>query len=246
MHLSLLYTVILLAIPTLVVACEGSCITDTTAKMHNNYNKPVACALSNIGQEIIDTYNLNSVPGSPTISIPTLLQPMTTCYNNISFDALETALFPHFFHGKCLDADGNEPDGCPDPDCPIVCGTPGSIVHFYSMWYHISYNTTVASFSSCADPRSTQYKTLQKRILAHLPKSKTETGPGPQVLRSRRSGVSDHDEASTSLILEEHVGSSLKHILARFPQRLEECCGGAKIPSCIWEKQMKKLVLSFP
>ena len=56
------------------------------------------------------------------------LQPITQTYANRSYDGMEHAIFPSFFHGKCLDSKGREPDGCPNPDCPIVCGTPGSLV----------------------------------------------------------------------------------------------------------------------
>ncbi|KZV75881.1 hypothetical protein PENSPDRAFT_680614 [Peniophora sp. CONT] len=35
------------------------------------------------------------------------------------------------FRGKYQQDDG-EPEGCPNPDCPVVCGIPGSLVDIYS------------------------------------------------------------------------------------------------------------------
>ena len=54
---------------------------------------------------------------------------------------METAIFPSYFHGKCQ-VNGVNPPGCPNPDCPVVCGTPGSLVHFFPTLRGIAYNQT--------------------------------------------------------------------------------------------------------
>jgi len=240
MHLSLLSVFVFLAVPLRVIACEGDCITATTEAMRTNYDEPVNRALNKIGQEII--FNL----GLTNVSPSSLMQPIKTYYNKRSYTALETAIFPSYFHGKCLDHNGLEPKGCPNPDCPMVCGTPGSIVHFYSIFCGIAFNTTYASLMSSADPHSEAYRTLEKRVTTHLPESRLETGPGPHILRYRRLAISENDKPSPSSIATKDVGSVLKRALAKVPEVLEECCGGRNLPSCTWEKQMKALILSYP
>ncbi|KAJ7869140.1 hypothetical protein B0H14DRAFT_2727897 [Mycena olivaceomarginata] len=106
------------------------------AKMNDNYNSRVKCALNKTGRKITDTFQLSSQLA------PSLTQQIETCYNKISNETLYRALFPGWFHGKCLDAKGNEPKGCPNYDCSIRCGTPGSMIHFYYDFYRISFATT--------------------------------------------------------------------------------------------------------
>ena len=79
---------------------------------------------------------------------------------------MEAAIFPHYFHGKCLDAAGNEPAGCPNPDCPIVCGTPGSLVHFFPKLRYIAFNQTYHLLKTLSTPGTPTYAAVEKAVLA--------------------------------------------------------------------------------
>lgn len=77
---------------------------------------------------------------------------------------METAIFPGYFHGKCA-RDGADPPGCPNPDCPVVCGTPGSMVHFFPMLRFIAYNETRARIEAAAAPGSNSYQQIEQNVL---------------------------------------------------------------------------------
>lgn len=89
-----------------------------------------------------------------------------TAFRKQSYAGMESAIFPSFFHGKCLDDDGNTPPGCPNPDCPVVCGTPGSMVHFYPKLRYIAFNETYHLFQDLADPSSKVYKQVENTVVA--------------------------------------------------------------------------------
>ncbi|KAJ6495304.1 hypothetical protein C8R45DRAFT_166761 [Mycena sanguinolenta] len=232
---------VFLAVPLLVVACEGDCITNTTKAMVHHYNSPVELSLTNIGQEIRDKL----LPGS-TVTPLSLMKPIMTQYRNICFENLRFAVFPSHFHGKCLDDEGHEPEGCPDPDCPMVCGTPGSMVHFYDDFARISFAATNASLMSSAAPDSDSYLALEKRVTT-LSRPRLGTAPGPRILRYRRLfDILGNDELSASPVAQNNVALSLRSIVAKLPDELEKSCGGPDIPRCLWEKPMKEYILSFP
>ncbi|KAJ7691769.1 hypothetical protein B0H17DRAFT_1010882 [Mycena rosella] len=243
MLLSLISILALLATPLRVTACEDECPVGITNALVANYQRPVKCVTEKIGQKIINKLGLVA-QDSTTLSPDSLLAPMMKAYRNTSYTDLNTNIFPGFFHGKCQ-VDGVDPVGCPNPDCPVVCGTPGSIVHFFSTFSQIGYNTTSDSLMSCVSPHSASYSALEKSVAAHLPKS--EMGPGPQILRFRRSLVFANDEPSVSSIANrENFVSVLRSILEQIPMALEDCCGGLDRPLCLWERALKTLILSYP
>ncbi|THH11920.1 hypothetical protein EW145_g360 [Phellinidium pouzarii] len=96
----------------------------------------------------------------------TLMQPVVAAYSNVSYDSLETAIFPSYFHGKCqrFSKDGQDPPGCPDPDCPVVCGTPGSLVHFYPTLRYIAFNSTRETLTDIMKTGSPAYVQVEERI----------------------------------------------------------------------------------
>ncbi|KAF7360488.1 hypothetical protein MVEN_00779500 [Mycena venus] len=239
MHLSLLSVFVSLAVPLRILACEGDCITNTTTAICDRYKHPV-------GEEIIHTFKLVPLSGSAPVSPPSLMIPITNCYSNNSWSAMRQNIFPGYFHGKCLDRNGNEPAGCPNPNCPIVCGTPGSMVHFYSIFVSIAHNTTCSSLMSCADPNSESYRALEKRVTTHMSESRLQTGPGPQILRYRRPSVFEDEKPAASPITKKDIEPALTRILAKFPEVLVKCCGGSDLPSCTWARQMHALILSYP
>ncbi|KAI0631278.1 hypothetical protein C8Q77DRAFT_1132511 [Trametes polyzona] len=106
------------------------------------------------------------MPGHPdTQTTLTYLQPILSAYKKEAYQGMETAIFPSYFHGKCLDDQGVEPDGCPNPDCPIVCGTPGSLVHFYPKLRYIAYNSTFHQLQALCSPGSDAYKQVEQAVM---------------------------------------------------------------------------------
>lgn len=107
------------------------------------------------------------MPDRPSIETSlSYFKPILTAYHDQSYAGLEKAIFPSFFHGKCLDEDGNEPSGCPNPDCPIVCGTPGSLIHFYPKLRYIAFNETYHLLQALFDPSSEVYKQVEDAVVA--------------------------------------------------------------------------------
>ncbi len=94
------------------------------------------------------------------------LKPILSAYHKQSYDDMETAIFPSYFHGKCLDENGNTPAGCPNPDCPVVCGTPGSMVHFYPKLRYIAHNQTSHLLEALATPGSHTYQQVEDAVVA--------------------------------------------------------------------------------
>lgn len=96
----------------------------------------------------------------------TYLQPIISAYQKEAYKGMETAIFPNFFHGKCLNDQGIEPDGCPNPDCSIVCGTPGSMVHYYSKLRFIAFNETYHHLERLCTPGTDAYKRAEQAVVA--------------------------------------------------------------------------------
>ncbi|KAJ7178523.1 hypothetical protein C8R43DRAFT_1117899 [Mycena crocata] len=225
MHISLL---LFLAVPLRVIACEGECITNTTNAMCKRYESPVRCVVEQIGQQIINRLHLVPQPGSPPLSPDSLLSPLIDDYRKRRFAALESTIFPGFFHGKCQNpTTGVEPEGCPNPDCPVVCGTPGSICHFYDIFAQLAFNATQQTLVSCASPDSPSYRTLEENVSQHREQSEM----GPRALRYTRS---------------RNFVPVLRSILDQMPDVLVGCCGGSELPHCRWTTAMKAYILTFP
>ncbi|KAI9065219.1 hypothetical protein FKP32DRAFT_1647872 [Trametes sanguinea] len=157
-----LFTLLALsAVPATVFACEGDCIVGITNAFVSNYSSPIHIAMTGMAHQISDL-----LPGHPdTDTALGYLQPLLAAYKKQAYQGMEKAIFPSYFHGKCLDAQGNEPAGCPNPDCPIVCGTPGSLVHFYSQLRFIAYNQTFHTLQALATPGTDAYQQVEKAVM---------------------------------------------------------------------------------
>ncbi|KAJ6588733.1 hypothetical protein B0H19DRAFT_1013686 [Mycena capillaripes] len=239
MHLSFLSVFVFLAVPLRVIACEGDCIVGVTQTWMGNYSEPVNYVLSQLGQEVINKL----LPGSTRISPASLMEPIFTAYNNDSYSAFERAIFPSFFHGKCLDSKGVEPAGCPNPDCRIVCGTPGSLIHFYSTLRFICFKTARDRLISSMQPNTSSYLAVEKIVTREMT---LQRGPGPRMLRYRRSFISEDDEPSASPVAQKDIASILQNTLDEASERLQKRCGGDGLQRCSWETEMKPYILSFP
>lgn len=92
------------------------------------------------------------------------LRPIISTYKDNSYDGMRTAIFPSYFHGKCQ-RNGVDPPGCPNPDCPVVCGTPGSLVHFYPTLRFIAYNHTRSSLQRLCSPGNDAYERVERAVV---------------------------------------------------------------------------------
>lgn len=105
------------------------------------------------------------LPSRPdTATAASYLAPLLSTYDDVAYTGMETAIFPHYFHGKCA-RDGADPPGCPNPDCPVVCGTPGSMVHFFPTLRFIAYNETRARIEAAVAPGSDAYQQIEQNVL---------------------------------------------------------------------------------
>ncbi|CAL1699154.1 unnamed protein product [Somion occarium] len=238
----------LLAVPATVLACEGDCIVEITKAFLSNYTDPIRLTMQQLAQEI--SYSIPNQP-SPERTI-NYLQPLLDAYNDDAYDGMENAIFPSYFHGKCL-RDGVTPPGCPNPDCDVVCGTPGSLVHFYPKLRYIAYNQTYHGLQRLASPGTDAYKQVENAILNSVhqegPPSRRSSrlfarfsplaGSSPTSLASRR----DDDE---------DIRVKVQTIMAKIRPTLESVCGGSGngetngLPNCSWEDAMKAYILTFP
>ena len=132
---------------------------------------------------------------------------------------LQNAIFPSYFHGKCQ-VDGVDPPGCPNPDCPVVCGTPGSLVHFYPKLRSIVFLCLEEFLRKLASPGSDSYRQVERALLL--------------------SAGSPTKNQQISLT------KQIRNALGKCPTFLNQACGGPKLSRCSWEAEMKEFILSFP
>ncbi|KAH9932900.1 uncharacterized protein B0H18DRAFT_984519 [Fomitopsis serialis] len=149
-----------LSVPVTVSACEGECIVKITNAYVGNYTTPVDAVMRTLAGHVASL--LPSHPDIPTAA--SYLAPLLSAYDAAAYTGMETAIFPSFFHGKCAQH-GADPPGCPNPDCPVVCGTPGSMVHFFPTLRYLAYNETRARIEAAADPGGDAYKQVEQNVL---------------------------------------------------------------------------------
>lgn len=182
------------------------------------------------------------IPSRPDITTTlSYLKPILEEYENNLYDNLRTSIFPGFFHGKC-ENDGVTPPGCPNPDCPVVCGTPGSLVHFYPKLRYIAYNATRHLIDEILHPGSITYEKVYQSV-SDACNSPTRRS-GAFFSRSARAVLRKRDEVT--------IKRRFHDIMTSFLPVLEAACGGTGngttngLPLCSWEEEMKNYILSFP
>lgn len=172
------------------------------------------------------------------------LAPLVTSYTTKAYSGMELAIFPSYFHGKCL-VNGVEPDGCPNPDCPVVCGTPGSLVHFYGKLRYIAFNQTRHVLKELATPGSNTYQQIEQNVLQANSKTR----------RSIRLYARSGPYGTVPMLLtrrEEDVKAQLRSVMKNVGPWLEEICGASGdgemngLAYCSWEQAMKNYILTFP
>ncbi|KAF8842957.1 hypothetical protein BDN67DRAFT_965130 [Paxillus ammoniavirescens] len=226
-----LHLIAFLIAPVAVLACEGECIIGITNEFLNLYSSPITNALQNMADQI----NAKIVPPSgrrqDAISYFT---PVLTAYNKTAYPELRDAIFPRYFHGKCQDANGVDPPGCPNPDCPKVCGTPGSLVHFYGILETIVFNQTCGLLTNLTSPGSKSYKQVQAMVLADASKGQRRAlSKVSRFARVRSRGTTKAQK-------------DLRDIMKGFPAMMMNACGDHGLSQCSWETDMKRFILKYP
>lgn len=159
---------------------------------------------------------------------------MINAYNEVSYNGLEHAIFPSYFHGKCLYPNGTVPNGCPNPDCPVVCGTPGSMVHFFPVLTRIVYHQVSSQLTNITSPGSRAYQQVRKAVSADAQKTQRRA-----FSRATRSATL---QARGTTATEKRFQAIMKG----FPAMMLNACGGSNLSQCCWETYMKKFILKFP
>ncbi|KAF8523822.1 hypothetical protein JB92DRAFT_2806791 [Gautieria morchelliformis] len=222
------------------IACEGQCIVGITHAFVGNYTTPVHNVFIEAANKI--SHHILHSRSSPTAY--KLMEPLRSSYQNNAYNAMEKAIFPSYFHGKCQ-VNGADPVGCPNPDCPVVCGTPGSLVHFYAVLQQIAFNVTASSLLELCKPSSSAYQAFQTAILHEL-RTESPSRPSPTRLWNRRitrpdlrvalekrrkngEGVSGGD-----------IKARLKSVCQSMVKDLtSQCRGSGRLSKCSWEQEMK-------
>ena len=186
-------------------------------------------------------------------------QPILTTYHTTSYDNMRTAIFPSYFHGKCQ-RNGVEPQGCPNPDCPVVCGTPGSLVHFFPALRLIAFKSTLDTLQKLCSPDSEEYKKTERAVV------RAATTTRKSGSKQRRASTFREGDARGELAhgvppwknfqylrkRDEDVGNVFKEIMMQVSDLLKKACGGRPtddanaLPNCSWEDDMKAFILSYP
>ncbi|TFK21345.1 hypothetical protein FA15DRAFT_598021 [Coprinopsis marcescibilis] len=221
-------------------------MTRVTSVFNGNYSIPVHFLLSDLAERIDDEFFPGLSPPPPV----DYLAPLRSAYDTQKGAALRKAIFPSFFHGKCQDpATGINPAGCPNPDCPVVCGTPGSMVHFYSRLRFIAFNETWHLLHRIAKPDSGVFREVQQNIEDAQTRYSRAQRRDSNLVFGRRGldwGVSNSRRANGG------VKSTLEGIINGIRFSLERLCGGSGdgrtngLPYCSWENEMKEYILTFP
>ena len=154
---------------------------------------------------------------------------------------MEKVIFKTYFHGRCQDAKtGIDPPGCPNPDCPVVCGTPGSIVHFFNIFRYRAFNATVHGMEPIINPNSAAFKKVEEAI-------------EQAVVSTNRRAISRFIRSTPPTCANgESVGATLVSWFRQFRRLMIVACGGTPegklngLPGCSWEQEFKSYILSFP
>ncbi|KAK0238138.1 hypothetical protein EDD85DRAFT_1023264 [Armillaria nabsnona] len=161
MRFSLLFT--LSALPVIVFACEGECITGVTAAF-------VAGVLVHLKTVILpefvrQLYTLLDIPcPSDDSQLLAPIEPLLGAFESDAPPRFQQNIFPGYFHGKCQ-VNGVDPVGCPNPDCAVVCGTPGSLIHYYEKLLDIVCDSTTTVCQNMTSPHSNVYQAIEKSML---------------------------------------------------------------------------------
>ncbi|KAG1834791.1 hypothetical protein EV424DRAFT_1309683 [Suillus variegatus] len=234
----------LLLAPVAVTACEGDCIVDITNEYLNRYENILLTTLQSLestSQFIATQISEQLVPAaSRRENSIVYFAPVLQAYNISAYNSLEKAIFPSYFHGKCQDANGVNPPGCPNPDCPKVCGTPGSMVHFYPTLVRIVFDGTTDLLANLTAPGSKPYNQIKQTVLADVNKGQKKRMENLSRIMPLRNRAAIQARSTHS------IQQGLKKIMKELRPTMLETCGGSNLSFCSWEQPMKEFILQYP
>ena len=166
---------------------------------------------------------------------------------------MENAIFKSYFHGKCEDSTtGIDPPGCPNPNCPVVCGTPGSIVHFYSKFCSLAFDAIVHLFDEIIKPSSAAYQKVEASVISATSSSSPSAENRQRKVRFMREAdwvpkprIGFYKGKNIEKRASEDIRDKLQTILQQFSSKMKSICGN-ELHSCSWEAEFKQYILSFP
>ena len=261
----------------LALGCEGECIVNVTRFILRSYSTPVynvfrgvvshhphsLLSLSNITEQSGEIENSMIPSSSRAADTLDYITPLLSSYEGNGYSLLENAIFPSYFHGKCEDpTTGITPTGCPNPSCPVVCGTPGSMVYHFPKLRRIAFDTMHAMLLEHTREGSDTYNAVLKTVKRFTgtptaAASNLTARSVPRIFWARR----DLDlllpeyESMHSAKRVDDVGSTLKSILESIPMRLADACGTVgpdangsadELQECSWEAETLAYISQFP
>jgi hypothetical protein len=187
------------------------------------------------------------------------LRPLIDAYSKDAYDSMHDAIFPGYFHGKCQ-IDGVNPKGCPNPNCPVVCGTPGSLVHFYGKLRQIVFRNQREILVKLSKPGGTVFNQILEGVKKDAKKrtprmirvyGRAPNADTPDTITSRKAPQGSILKSRLPKRAED-IEVKLEAILKQIPDRLEQECGGRGkdglegLEDCSWEDAMKEFILTYP
>jgi len=242
----------------LALACEGECIVNVTRFILHSYSTPVYNIFRDASGEIEGSI---VPPSSRATEALDYITPLLSSYEGNAYSRLETAIFPSYFHGKCEDpTTGVIPAGCPNPSCPVVCGTPGSMVYHFPKLRRIAFDTIHAVLLEHTREGSDTYNAVQKTVkrFADTPTASNMTTRSISRIFWARKDLDLLLPEYGSMHLTKRVddvGTILKPIIESIPARLARVCeyvgsdqnGSAdELQGCSWEAKTVAYISQFP
>ncbi|KAK7058433.1 hypothetical protein VNI00_002067 [Paramarasmius palmivorus] len=232
----------LLAFTTFAHACEELCKNGTTDELVKKF------------WPIIDDVFTQA---ERDIGVSKCLQPMRIAYNDTVSESIKHDVFK-LFKGKCQ-RNGVEPEGCPNPSCPVICGTPGSMCYHYDKLEDLAFNAVHSILYNITQPTSPVFQQVYSSIARS--KSRRETA---YMRFQPRAYAPDlplpFDFMRQPLV----IRSTLDDLYARDSSRLTEISSGLSLElqkkcgyephgskkdlgsRCSWKKEMCSFILQYP
>ncbi|KAF8155756.1 hypothetical protein B0H34DRAFT_642848, partial [Crassisporium funariophilum] len=229
-----------------VQGCEGECIRGIVTAVLGNYTRPTSAVLEDMANSISTQVIQNTQNPTPPMRY---LSPIVEEYNKRCYKYMEHEIFEKKFHGKCQNPiTGLDPAGCPNPDCPVVCGTPGSIIHFYLTFRYIAFNATVNLLKDILKTDSPAFQQVEQLVQADIPTKQR------RLMRFMRkmSTFGNKDIIMDNETRAERVKDTLAAIFRPVRSKMTSACGGTAngktngLPDCTWEAQFKEYISTFP
>ncbi len=263
------FTILLFASPVSVLACEGGCIVGVTQAWLGNYTSHIYTVFQHIVRvsgfrphtfaDPLQAHQISQELLPPDHDSMQYLDPIVSAYKDSSFGGMRTAIFPNYFHGKCQ-RNGADPQGCPNPDCPVICGTPGSLVHFFPTLRFIAFNYTRSMLQRLCSPGNDAYERAERSVVQAAAghrghENERRRVPWFEYAIIRAGGELAQGRNFSYVHAQKREGGVKKRfgeIMRQVPILLEEACGGQPsegedaLPKCSWEKLMKQYILTFP